>query len=57
MPPPSRQVAGGAPLAPANAMSWRLWPGDEHLRGFVCFFFNSSGHMLPGSHANRQNCK
>lgn len=38
MPPPSRQVAGGALLAPANAMSWRLWPGDEHLWDFVCFF-------------------
>lgn len=55
MPPPSRQVAGGAPLAPAHAMSWRLWPIDETLQGFV--FFNSSGHMLPGSHANRQNYK
>lgn len=38
MPPPSRQVAGGAPLAPANAMSWRRWPGDEHVWGFVCVF-------------------
>lgn len=56
MPLPSRQVAGGAALAPANAMSWRLWTVDESL-WFWVFFLNSSGHMLPASHANRKNYK
>lgn len=37
MPPLSRQEAGGAALAPANATSWRLQPVDEGLQGFVFF--------------------
>lgn len=40
MPPPSRQGAGGATLAPANAMSWRLWPVHESLQGFVLFLIH-----------------